>query len=104
MRDRRRHCRIPQDASIRLTWNERGEAQMAHARYLDISVGGLRVESPMAIPRDTEVTLYADQIEFTGTALVRHVTPSGTSFALGLQLSERTIEEIFGFSDDLEAV
>jgi hypothetical protein len=104
MRERRRHCRIPQDAAIDVTWTELGETKTSHARYVDISVGGLRVESPIEIPRDTEVMLRADHIDFTGTALVRHVVSSGTKFILGLQLSERTIEEIFGFSSDFEAV
>jgi hypothetical protein len=99
MRERRRHCRIPLDAAIDLTWTESGETKVARGRYIDISAGGMRVQSPSTIPQGTEVELSARQIGFVGAASVRYAAPFGENYILGLELSERTVQEIFGFSD-----
>src|SRR5258706_4368836 len=97
MRERRRHCRIPFHSPIEITWTENGEAKLACAEFIDISVGGLRIESPVPVPEQADLTLKVVHINFSGSASVRHIRPSGSKFILGLELSKQTSKEILGF-------
>ena len=65
-------------------------------KCLDVSEEGIRVEVPEPIPARTNVMLRAEQMNLTGSAIVKHVERQGLSYFLGLELSQallaRTLE------------
>ena len=88
-RELRRHRRRPYSGSIRVAWeNPPGLCRYAQAKCLDISEGGLRVQSPVPIPIHTRVILRAEGMNLAGSASVRHMTRHGSKFILNLHLSE----------------
>ena len=84
--NRRLHPRIPFEAGMDVSWSLNGESRFARAKCLDISVGGLCLEIAERIPVLTPLRLRADQIDFIGTAAVRHVQPQGAKYNMGLEL------------------
>jgi hypothetical protein len=97
-KDLRRHCRVPGGSPIDIGSTANGEAKSVHATLSDISLGGMRVEAPEPFPIGTLVTLQADAIQLSGSAVVRHVSQVGTKFTLGLELTPETREALIGFS------
>ena len=57
-------------------------------KCLDISEEGIRVEVPESIPARTNVMLRAEQLNLTGSAIVKHIERQGLSYFLGLELSQ----------------
>ena len=97
-KDLRRHCRVPHASPIDIGSTANGEAKFVHATLLEISLSGMRVEAPEPFPIGTLVTLQADAIQLSGSAVVRHVSQVGTKFILGLELTSETREALIGFS------
>src|SRR5713101_2905969 len=97
-KDLRRHCRVPYASPIDIGSTTNGETKFVHATLLEISLGGMRVEVPEPLPIGTLVTLRADAIHLSGSAVVRHATHVGTKFMLGLELTSETREALIGFS------
>jgi hypothetical protein len=87
---KRRHERIPYTGPVRLSWeDERGQVLYTSGRCVNVSDGGLRIEVPEWVPVRTNVTLRADRINVSGTAVVKHVSRRGTRFLLGLAISQQ---------------
>ena len=97
-KDLRRHCRVPDASPIEIGSTANGEAKFVHATILEISLGGMRVEAPEPFPTGTLVTLRADAIQLSGSAVVRYASQAGTKFTLGLELTSETREALIGFS------
>ncbi len=88
-RDHRQHERLPYTGPVRISWeDEQGLVRYAHAKCLDISVDGLRVEVAELIPIRSRLLLRADRINFSGSATVRSVAWRGCKYILGLNLSQ----------------
>jgi hypothetical protein len=97
-KDIRRHHRLQYLGRVRISWESTRGPKYAAAKCLDVSEGGLRIEAPEPIPVYTSISLYADQINLSGAAIVKHVERRGSKYILGLELShalrERTLSEI----------
>jgi len=97
-KDLRRHCRVPYASPLDIGSTANGETKFVHATILEISLGGMRVEVPEPLPIGTLVTLRADALQLSGSAVVRHASQVGTKFTLGLELTPETREALIGFS------
>jgi hypothetical protein len=96
MKDKRKYCRIPFSTPVAVSWHVDGEARSAQATWMEISVDGLSIHVPEPIAEFTQVTLQNEELDFSGSALVRHVRPDGPGYTIGLELSPTTKDEILG--------
>jgi hypothetical protein len=88
-RENRRHQRVSCAGSVRIFWeDERGLSKYAKAKCLDVSAEGMRIEVAEPIPVRSRLSLRADQINFGGSASVRHSVSRGSKYVLGLNLSQ----------------
>ena|SRR5579862_453154 len=94
MKDARQACRIPYHAPIKISWTSNGEPKTAKATCVGISLGGLTLEAPEPLPIGTSVYLEIDEVHLSGSASVRHSTPRGQQFLVGLELSPETREAV----------
>jgi hypothetical protein len=96
LNNRRRSRRFAYLGPLSIFWeNERGQAKYLRAKFLDISERGLRVEIPEPVPVGAYVSLRADRIILSGSAVVRHVERCGAKYFLGLELSALLKEQAF---------
>jgi len=87
-KDARRHRRIPYLGPVRLSWEDaRGEPRFAHAKCVDVSEGGMRVEVPAPLKVGTRLSLNAERINISGAATVKHVQHHGARYIVGVALS-----------------
>jgi PilZ domain-containing protein len=94
VKDLRRQRRIPFAGLIRLSWDERGDTHYCQAKCIDISENGLRVEAPVAIPAQTRISLRAEGLKLSGTAVLKNIVRRGGSkHILGLQLGQALQEK-----------
>ena len=89
----RRYGRTTYKGGIRLGWEERGDLRYIQAKCMDISAGGLRVEAPVGIPLQSRVSLRVDQLNLSGSAILKHVERRASKFVLGLQLSQTLLDK-----------
>jgi len=70
-------------------WRDaRGEDKFVHAKALDISALGLRVQLPEALARQTYIALSSSRLGLVGHASVRHCTRIRASkFAVGVEFT-----------------
>ena len=88
-REKRRHQRLSYVGAVRISWeDERGLPKYAKAKCLDVSAEGMRIELTEPIAVRSRLSLRADQINFGGSASVRHVASRGCKYVLGLNLSQ----------------
>src|SRR5665213_1290940 len=81
--DRRQQEQSSSTAAVLISWeDERGLVRYSHAKLLDISPDGLRIEMPEPIPVRSRLLLRADRINFSGSATVRNVTWRGCRYIL----------------------
>jgi hypothetical protein len=93
-RDVRRHRRIPYVGVVRLTWEDaQGQPRYAQGQCIDVSEGGLRIEVRTPVVAHTHLMLNAEKIKLSGSAKVKHVERYGSSYILGLELSESLREK-----------
>ena len=96
MSTKRRHERILYNGPVRISWeDERGEIMYAAGKCVDISEAGLRIEVSEPVPMRTYVTLRADRINISGTAVVKHIARRSTRYILGLELSQQMRDQAF---------
>jgi len=98
-RDIRRHPRVPYLGRVRISWEDtHGTPKYALASCLNISEGGVSIETPEPIPVYTNVSLRADQVNLAGSAAVKHIARRGSKYILGLAMSQpvrdRTLNSI----------
>jgi len=87
---RRLHSRIPANARLQLHWHDvRAGQRQVPARTVDISKFGVRVEVERSIPTGTIVVVYTPQGMVVGRGSVRHCTPKGLNYLVGLYLPNR---------------
>lgn len=88
-------ARFPIDAQLQICWEEgKGIRRQVRARAVDVSKFGIQVESERAIPTGTVVNVFSANFSPIGRASVRHCTPKGMDYRLGLYMPDR-------FADDL---
>jgi len=100
-RNIRRHRRIPYMGPIRISW----QASDGHAHYirgtcLDVSEGGLRIETPEPIPARTLILLNADRLKLSGSATVKHVERRDSKYILGLELNAAALERTLALATE----
>ena len=89
-RQRRLHSRIPANARLQLHWHDvRAGQRQVPARSVDISKFGVLVEVERSIPTGTIVVVYTTQGAVVGRGSVRHSTPKGLNYLVGLYLPNR---------------
>jgi hypothetical protein len=92
---RRLSERLPIDAQLQICWEEgKGVRRQIRARAIDVSKFGIQVESERAIATGTVVNVFTANFSPIGRASVRHCTPKGMDYRLGLYMPDR-------FADDL---
>jgi hypothetical protein len=99
--DRRRHRRIPYVGPVCIFLDDnRGRTKYVHAKFLNISEGGLRIEAPEPLPVGAHISLRAERINLVGSAVVKHVVRCGSKYLLGLELSQTLREQATAFIRD----
>jgi len=92
---RRLYERMPLNSELQICWEEgKGVRRQVRARAIDVSKFGIQVESQRAIPTGTLVNVFNASFSPIGRASVRHCTPKGMDYRLGLYMPDR-------FADDL---
>jgi hypothetical protein len=92
---RRLYQRFPIDAQLQICWEEgKGVRRQVRARAVDVSKFGIQVESERAIATGTLVNVFTANFSPIGRASVRHCTPKGMDYRIGLYMPDR-------FADDL---
>ena len=87
---RRLHFRIPASAHLQLDWHDsRCGQNQKPARVVDASKFSVLVEAETAIPTGTIVVVYTPQGVMVGRGSVRHCTPKGLNYLVGLYLPNR---------------
>jgi PilZ domain-containing protein len=84
--DRRRTERFIAEPDVWVAWTdpERGKSHV-RGRCLDVSVDGVRVELGLALPIGVAVTIGVPIRRLQKMATVRHCTPAGPYFTVGLE-------------------
>ena len=93
-KDLRRYCRIPYSSPVDISWTTNADSEPANGKLIEISVGGLRIEASEYVPVNTVIQFRVDTVDLSGSAVVRHGTPNGAKFILGLELTPKTRQEI----------
>ena len=85
-----------------LCWQlEDGTTCSTEGRCIDLSRSGIRVSASQSVPPETVVFIQAHGDTLAGYAVVRHCTPHGDGYAIGLAFHEET-KATAGFSDSAE--
>jgi len=93
-RDLRRHDRLAVNYKVEMVWlNEHGETCFARCMCKDISVSGMRLESPEPVPVRTYVNFHISRLEFRGTGSVRSCVHKGMKYHLGVEFGGSLIGE-----------
>lgn len=88
-KDLRRHPRLPYLGRVRISWEDtHGTPKYALANCMEISEGGVRIETPEPIPVYARVSLRVEQINLVGSAAVKHIARRGSKYVLGLEMSQ----------------
>ena len=89
MRGGRRHWRHRQTEPIEVFWADgQGFKRRGQGRCVEMSAGGLRMELQDPIPAGTSISFHLLQTERAGTAAVRHCTPAGSGYVIGVEFTE----------------
>ena len=92
--DARRHRRVSWIGPVRLSWeNSRGESRFAHAKCIDVSENGMRIECPVPVESGTRILLNAERIKLSGAATVKHLTRYGGKYIVGVELAQSAAEK-----------
>jgi len=86
--DRRLHERVAINCQVYLCWKDALGNQMLRARAVDISKFGMLVETEKSIPPGTLISVQTNS-SMLGTACVRHCTPQGLKYKIGLHMPDR---------------
>jgi|SRR5580658_4798158 hypothetical protein len=86
---KRLHERLSVERQVHLCWGN----QVLRARTLDISRFGLLVEAERAIAPGTVISVQTNST-MLGKACVRHCTPKGAKYRIGLHLPDRMMRNL----------
>ena len=81
--ERRLHSRLAIDGEVRLTWQDRQGDHSVRSRALDMSKYGLLLEVEREIPLGVVVLIGTGAVLY-GRGCVRHCTPNGERYLVGL--------------------
>jgi hypothetical protein len=89
-RDLRRYRRVPYGGLLRICSEDaNGNAVYRRTKCVDVSEGGMRIESQAPFSVGTYLSVRADQPSLGGYARVKRVAQKGSSkYILGLELSQ----------------
>ena len=87
----RLHERLSVNSQLHLSWEQgrRGAQRSVRARAIDVSKFGVLVEAESPIPSGTIVCVQSSTFTMIGRASVRHCTPKGLSYKIGLYMPDR---------------
>lgn len=87
-KDRRLCPRIPTGETLTVTWLDSSGAQYsAHARCLDVSETGLRIELPRRVDAGCYINVKSDKFKLNASAKVRNSIPKGLRYLIGLEFN-----------------
>lgn len=89
----RLHGRSAIQRQVRISWTDGQGNNILQARAIDISKFGMLVETEKPIRSGTVVSVQTNSA-IVGKACVRHCTPKGAKFRIGLHLPDRMLREI----------
>jgi hypothetical protein len=93
--ERRAHERVPINTQLQLRWEEKkGVQRQVRARAVDVSKVGVQVQTEKAIPTGTIVNVYSAQFAPIGRASVRHCTPKGMDYTIGLYMPDLFMQDL----------
>ena len=90
---KRLHARLTVQRQVRLCWRGSEGDRVLHARAIDISRFGMLVEAEKAIAPGTLVSVQTNATVI-GKACVRHCTPKGAKYRIGLHMPDRMVREL----------
>jgi hypothetical protein len=91
--NRRLHERIPINRPVHLCWRDRQGDQVLAARATDVSKFGMRVEADKPISPGTIISVETASAVL-GNACVRHCTPNGIRYRIGLHMPDRMSRDL----------
>lgn len=90
---KRLHEREAVQREVRLCWQNGQGSQVLQARALDMSRFGILVETDKAIAPGTVLSVQTN-VRILGKACVRHCTPKGAKYRIGLLMPDRTMRTL----------
>jgi len=90
---KRLHPRSPVERRVRLCWTDSQGNRILEARAIEISSFGMLVETDKAIPSGTLVSVHTSAT-LIGRACVRHCTPKGIKYRIGLHMPDRMVRKV----------
>jgi len=86
--NRRLHERVPINRQVYLCWRERQGDLFQSGRAIDVSKFGMLVEADKPIAPGTTISVQTNSTTL-GSACVRHCTPCGIKYKIGLHMPDR---------------
>ena len=90
---KRLHARSTIQRQVRLCWADSQGNRVLDARAIDISSFGMLVEAEKSIPSGTLVSVQTNAT-LIGRACVRHCTPKGAKYRIGLHMPDRMVRKL----------
>ncbi len=91
----RLHERLPFERVLHLCWEERRTGKRRiNARGIDRSKFGILVEAEKPIPTGTLVSVETGNFTVVGRASVRHCSPNGMNYRIGLYMPDRLVRDL----------
>jgi len=92
---RRMYERFPIDTQLQICWEEsKGVRRQIRVRTVDASKFGVQVEAQKSIPTGTLVNVFTANFTPIGRASVRHCTPKGMDYRIGLYMPDRFVDDL----------
>lgn len=91
----RLHQRLPFEGLLHLCWEERGSGKRRiNARGIDRSKFDILVDAERPIPTGTLVSVETANFMVVGRACVRHCSPNGLNYRIGLYMPDRLVSDL----------
>ena len=91
----RLHQRLPFEGLLHLCWEERRTGKRRiNARGINRSKLGILVEAERPIPTGTLVSVETANFTVVGRASVRHCSPNGMNYRIGLYMPDRLVSDL----------
>jgi hypothetical protein len=91
----RLHDRLPFDGLLHLCWEDRQTGKRRiNARGIDRSKFGILVEAERPISTGTLVSVETANFTVVGRASVRHCSPNGMNYRIGLYMPDRLVSDL----------
>ena len=78
-------------STVELSWkNANGDPCSCEGMCRNVSSGGLGVEAPQPLPLNAAVSLRVPALDLRGAGIVRHCTPGGEGYLVGIRFNRMT--------------